>query len=167
MLMLDIGCGDTLRDGYLGVDVRPLPHVGIVCAAWEIGQHVAAGTVARIYSRHMLEHLPAARAAQALAAWRTALQPGGALEILVPDLTYHARQLLDEPDAPSAWNPRHSNRQHAIRSLYGWQAAEWDLHRWGYTAETLTAALQTAGFRQITRVPDEPWHLHLTAITRA
>jgi predicted SAM-dependent methyltransferase len=160
---LNIGSGEKHRPGYTSVDLRPLPGVEIVCNAWDILKHVTAGTVETIYSRHMLEHLTFAEGRRALKAWHEALQPGGEAEILLPDLYYHARQLLAAPDSKSAFNARVTNHAHAIASLYGWQTHEYDVHRSGYTERSLRAALFAAGFVEVTRIADDPWHLHVTA----
>jgi len=54
-IKLEIGCGDAPRPGYMHVDIRNLPWVDIVAPAWELP--LATGTVAAIYSRHVLELL--------------------------------------------------------------------------------------------------------------
>lgn len=160
-MKLNIGCGDGRREGFVGVDIRA--GVDIVCAAWEVLDHVSPGSVEEIYSRHMIEHLTREEARRALLVWREALCGGGRLEILAPDLAYHCRQIIDEPDEPSAFRPSISGMEHALCSIYGWQQHEHDLHRWGYTHDTLTALLQECGFINIRAVSEDPWHIHLVA----
>jgi predicted SAM-dependent methyltransferase len=162
-MKLDIGCGGEPRHGYTGVDIRPLPGVGIVCAAWDIERVVGAATVEAIYSRHMLEHLTYAQGRRALFAWAAVLVPGGLLEVIVPDLAYHCRQFLTEPHAVSAYHPRVTNREHALGSLFGWQRNEFDAHQSGYDEAMLRALLEDAGFVQVLRQATEPWHLALSA----
>jgi len=162
-MKFDIGCGLHSRAGYTGVDIRPLPGVEIVCAAWEIAQHVAPGSVEMIYSRHMIEHLTFAEGRQSLKAWHAVLQLGGEVEILVPDLEYHARQLMAAPESRSTFNNRITNHAHAVAGFYGWQTHEHDVHRSGYTERSLRAALFAAGFAEVCRIPDDPWHLHVIA----
>ena len=164
-MMLDIGCGEKVRPGYHGVDMRPLPGV-FLCRADEILTIVEPGSVAAIYSRHMIEHLTFAAVTRTLAVWHTALAPGGTVELITPDLEYHARQLLVDPEEPSAFNRTITNRQHALRSLFGWQRDDdWDLHHSGFTEATLRRELTRAGFHGVRRVLGlPPWHLHMTGV---
>ena len=75
-LRLNIRAGDTRRDGYTGVDIRPATGADHVAAAWDLSTF-AAGSVEEVYSRHMLEHLDPNDARRALAAWFDVLRPGG------------------------------------------------------------------------------------------
>ena len=163
-MRLDIGCGEHPREGYIGVDMRALAGVEIVCNAWEILKYVPAHSIEAIYSRHMLEHLTRRQGEQALKAWRAALIPGGCLEILVPDIEFHVRQ-LNEPGLPSIFNRGISNIEHAHRGFFGWGRGPWDLHKTAFTEVYLRHQLVIAGFQRIKRVPDNPWHLHVTAKT--
>ena len=52
---VEIGCGNSPREGYLHVDVRPLPHVECVCRAGALP--FRPGSVGEIYARQVLEHL--------------------------------------------------------------------------------------------------------------
>jgi len=163
-MKLDIGCGDHPRAGYTGVDCRALPGVEIVCPAWDILSHVAEGSVEAIYSRHMLEHLTYRDGQRTMRAWRRALQPGGEAEIIVPDLDYHLRQLVGAPpEGPCPANSRWTNRQHGLAGLYGWQRHAHDVHQSGYTEYLLRNNLQAAGFAAVSRLPAQPWHLHVIA----
>ncbi|HHT49394.1 MAG TPA: methyltransferase domain-containing protein [Firmicutes bacterium] len=91
---LEFGCGEKLREGYIGVDIRPLPNVKYVCNAWEIVDYVQPESVDAIYSRHFLEHLTYAQLEMTLYSWRRILKPNGTLHIIVPDINYHMRQIL-------------------------------------------------------------------------
>jgi len=166
---LDVGCGSRVRAGYIGVDVRPLPGVAIVCDAWEIDGDVALHTVQEVYSRHFFEHLTFAQGQRTLAAFHRILRAGGTLRIIVPDLLYHIAQFAHKnTDMPSEANARWSVRQHALAGFWGWQrdgeSAYWDVHKSGYDAAMLAQALARAGFADIERLPDKPWNLSMRAI---
>jgi hypothetical protein len=121
-LRLDVGCGARVREGHVGVDVRPLPGVGIVCNAWEIDERVPHKTVHSIYCRHFFEHLTFAQGVRTLLAFHRVLRPQGSLHIIVPDIRYHMGQFLRAtPRSPSAANPRWTGRQHALAGFWGWQ----------------------------------------------
>jgi predicted SAM-dependent methyltransferase len=168
-LRLNIGCGESRRRGYIGVDARPDKGTDHVSPAWDLSAW-PDGSIAEIYCRHTLEHLDPCDAHRTLVAWRAALAPGGLAHIIVPDLIFHARQLLGEV---TSWDSDpERNFEHAIKSLYGWRASyrggdDEDAHRWGYTESSLCELLAEVGFVSITRVTDgedsEPWHLNLKA----
>lgn len=118
----------------------------------------------------MLEHLDPNDARRALRAWCAALRPGGLLRLIVPDLAFHAQQLLG--NAISFEPSRESNERHALAGFFGWRdesrgGNREDAHRWGYTEQTLRALLESCGFVDVQRVREgedsAPWHLHLTA----
>ncbi len=153
---------------YTGLDVRPCRGADFVRPAWDIP--ASLGGVDEVYSRHMLEHLDPNDARRTLAAWRRALRPGGLLRLIVPDLAFHARQLLGQ--ATSWTQEATENQEHAMAGFFGWRdetrgGDREDAHRWGYTWESLAALLNQYDFEQIERVTQgvdsEPWHLHVTA----
>jgi predicted SAM-dependent methyltransferase/glycosyltransferase involved in cell wall biosynthesis len=165
---LDVGCGEKCREGYIGVDVRALRGVSVVCNAWDLEQHFAPGTVDEIHSRHFLEHLTFEQGRVTLRAFRKVLREGGRLHIIVPDVLFHARQLLSSnPDEPCEASRRWTNRQHAIGSLWGWQrngsTELWDVHKAGYDELSLRRALSAAGFSSFVRLRDRRWNLSLCA----
>jgi len=169
VLRLNFGCGEVRREGYLGVDVRPCAGADHCIPAWETGPF-HANTVDTVYSRHMLEHLDPSDGARTLASWYRLLKPGGHVRLIVPDLAFHARQLLGQATSWDADAGR--NLAHAMAGLYGWHdpqrgGKDTDAHRWGYTWLALSRTLQQMGFEAIWRhlsgEDSEPWHLHVTA----
>lgn len=164
-MKLDVGCGEQCREGYHGVDLRDLPGVGCVSDAAMLDWWFDPGSIDEIYTRHMLEHLSLEDARLALVSFYTVLKPGGLVEIIVPDMEYHARQLIYAPmDAPSEFNPSVTEFQHALYSIYGWGRNEHDVHRWGYTSASLSRELAAHGFVNMKRQSAEPWNLHMVAI---
>jgi predicted SAM-dependent methyltransferase/glycosyltransferase involved in cell wall biosynthesis len=168
-MRLDVGCGEKPRSGHVGVDVRAVPGVSLVCNSWELDKHVAAGTVEAIYSRHFFEHLTFEQGRATLRAFRRVLRPNGSVHLIVPDARYHAQQLLSGGDRDhSEANHRWTNRQHAFASLWGWQrdgfTELWDVHKAGYDETALRDALRAAGFSRIERLPDRPWNLSVSAV---
>jgi len=169
-IRLNIGCGESRRRGYIGVDARPDKGTDVVAPAWDLSHWPAAG-IDEIYCRHTLEHLNPGDARHTLLAWRDALRPGGLVNLIVPDLIFHARQILGEV---TSWDDDPDrNFEHAIKSLYGWRAEcrggdGEDAHRWGYTEASLTELLHETGFVEIHRVrhgeDSEPWHLNMKCV---
>ncbi len=167
-LRLDFGCGEAVRPGFLGVDIRPNPGVSFVCNAWEIADRVGPGSVVEIYSRHFLEHLTFPQAHMTVRAWAEILAPDGRLVLLVPDIRYHIGQFLEgDPGKPAEANADWTVRQHAVAGFWGWQRQAdtrlWDVHKSGYDEDSLRDLLLEHGFGNVRRVEDDPWHLHVTA----
>jgi hypothetical protein len=167
MTKYNFGCGNFKKHGFINVDVRPDSAADVVTEAWNTGQF-PQGVAEFIYSRHMLEHLDPDDARLALRAWLGLLQPGGLLNVIVPDVAFHARQLLG-----LATSSFPNQFDHACAGFWGWRdeargGSREDAHRWGYTEHSLGAELLSAGFVQVQRAsegPDrEPWHLNILAL---
>jgi len=99
--------------------------------------------------------------------WHALLRPDGRLRMIVPDIEFHALQLLG-----GARSSFPDQQQHAFAGFWGWRVearggSREDAHRWGYTMSTLCAHLTAAGFIEVERQragdDTEPWHLHVTA----
>jgi SAM-dependent methyltransferase len=168
-LKLHYGCGDVRLDGYVGIDIRECLGADLVLPAWESGP-IQPKTADEVYSRHMFEHLYLSEARAVMSMWRAVLKPGGLLHVVVPDIIFHARQLLGQVNSNNK-DPQH-NLDHAMAGFYGWHSparggSECDAHRWGYSMGSLSQVMQSAGFIDIRRVTSgvdsEPWHLNMTA----
>lgn len=164
MKKLEIGSGKHPKNGYDHLDIMPFKHVEYVCNAWEIP--VPDGSYDEVYSRHLFEHLSPVDAQKALAEWLRVLVPGGFVDMEVPDLEYHCKQIF--MDGNSELFERKgkvvSNFEHAISSIYGWvkHGETWG-HKWGYTESSLGAMLLGNGFVNIHRVKKDPWNLRFKA----
>ncbi|UYB50496.1 hypothetical protein OCJ37_10680 [Xanthomonas sp. AM6] len=163
---LHIGCASIRLDGYINIDSRQTQATDHVCHAGAIAI-VAPGSVAEIYSRHMLEHLDPNEARETLRHWHQLLAPAGVLHVVVPDILFHARQLLGLERSTLA-----DQNLHAFAGFWGWRdeargGDREDAHRWGYSEQSLTAVLTDVGFASVRRLLDgpdsDPWHLNLIA----
>lgn len=162
---LHIGCGDTRIDGFVNIDCRKTAATDMVRRAWDLAAFETE-SVGYIYARHMLEHLSFADARRALNEWRRVLADGGILHIVVPDIAFHARQLLGQARSANA-----DQEVHALAGFYGWQRdQEDDVHRWGYTPASLARLLGECGFlltadgiQGLTERDTAPWHINMRA----
>jgi len=163
-LRLDLGAAAVKTPGFLSVDVRKDSGAEIISDMINLPEPLK-GMVDAIRCRHSLEHLDRAEARRALQTWKSFLKPGAELNIIVPDLEFHARQFLD--GQKSSFPDQHA---HAMAGFYGWCGPdrggnEWDNHRWGYSFETLRMLLEECGYTNIIRMTkgtdSEPWHLNV------
>lgn len=166
VVKLHVGCASKRLAGYINIDSRQTDATDHVCDAGAITV-VSPGSVAEIYSRHMLEHLDPNDALATLSHWYGLLAPAGILRVIVPDIAFHARQLLG-----LARSSLKDQTLHAYAGFWGWRdeargGSREDAHRWGYTEESLMSTLTGIGFTDVQRVLEgvdsEPWHLNLIA----
>jgi SAM-dependent methyltransferase len=81
---LEIGGGPHAQRGYLHVDLdRGAHHLEWIAPAWELP--LPDAWASEILAIHILEHVPPARLVPTLAEWRRVLQPGGRLQVHVPN----------------------------------------------------------------------------------
>lgn len=136
-MRLDIGCGAAKKQGFHGVDLAPFPCVDTVCDVTK-GLPFASGTVDEIYASHFMEHLGDQEVLPFLRECHRVLKPGGAMEILVPDLEYAARLFLETPE-PDRWN-------WPFALIFGSQWHPGEFHKTGYSRWKIQWVLQAAGF---------------------
>lgn len=165
-LKLHVGCASIRLPGYLNIDCRKTDATDYVCPASAISA-VSVGTVDEIYSRHMLEHLDFNEAKLTLLHWYDLLAPNAFINIIVPDIKFHAKQVLGL--ANSHFDDQ---MEHAYAGFWGWcdefrGGSNEDAHRWGYTEESLQKLLLGLGFVNVKRclsgIDTEPWHLNFLA----
>jgi len=129
---LNIGAGTSVLPGY---------------EPWDIAKHrdayplrVEDGSIEAIYASHILEHFPHAQTLAVLADWVRALQPGGTLQVAVPDFQKIAAQFLAGNDGN--WESY----------VCGGQTDANDTHRAIFNRAKLTELLTLAGLEDI-----KPW----------
>jgi SAM-dependent methyltransferase len=163
-IVLHVGCGvahpDKIPRAYfpasrwrelrLDIDFAVAPD--IIASITDMPM-VAEGAVDGIWSAHNLEHLASHEVPLALAEFFRVLRPGGFAAVTLPDLqqvaALVAEGLLEEPAYISGLGPIA-----ALDMLYGYRPAlaegnSFMGHRTGFTAATLAAHLQRAGFVRI------------------
>ncbi len=161
--VLHVGCGApnpkklhaSFRDGgyqEVRLDIEPSVKPDIQSDMRDMHM-VADGSYDAVYSSHNLEHVYAHDVPKALKEFHRVLKPGGHLLITMPDIQkvaeYVAQGKLEEPLYQSPAGPIC-----AIDIMYGLRRAvaqghHYMAHKTGFTAQTLLAKLQQAGFRNI------------------
>jgi predicted SAM-dependent methyltransferase len=129
----------------------------------------AAGSVAAVYSSHMIEHLDRSEARAFLTEVRRVLRPGGVVRIAAPDLSRLVSDYLATGDADTFVSGSHMglDRPAGLRGWLRWALVGPRHHLWMYDGESLTRLLREAGFADAAVVPpgstriDEPGRLDL------
>jgi SAM-dependent methyltransferase len=174
---INLGCGRNLIEGWLNLDNSPsaifakIPLVketlfrfglinksiyenewskGIIWHDVTKGLPYADGTIDKVYSSHMLEHMDHKAGELVIRECYRVLKPGGIFRLVVPDLMFHARRYLQrveqvgsisrEPHDDFLWN---------IYGAYLSPRRKGAYHRYMYDWPTLRLLLQDAGFRHL------------------
>jgi predicted SAM-dependent methyltransferase len=161
---LNVGCGGALLDGWLNADRDP--PAGAVFLDVTRRFPLADAAFAYVLSEHVIEHVPLEVGRAMLCECARVLAPGGRIRVSTPDLQ-RLVTLAQGDDSEAArryvawavgafWPGGRGSAgalvlNHAVRA--------WG-HRFLYDAETLTAALEDAGFGEVRRfayrVSDDP-----------
>ncbi len=134
-IRLNLGCGHLPLDGFVNVDMRPLPGVDVVAPVDRIP--VDPGAVDEIFSAHTLEHFPEEQLRRTLLPyWFGLLRPGGTFRAVVPDLDAMAKGFAGGDIEFDAFR----------LVAYGGQEYEGDFHLTGFTPTSMSDLLRDAGF---------------------
>jgi hypothetical protein len=135
---LNLGCGHLPMEGFVNVDMRPLPGVDVVAAVDDLP--VEPGTAAEIFSAHVLEHFPELDLSRRLLPyWVSMLRPGGTFRAVVPDLPSMIQQYVQQ-----------DIDFEALRQVaYGGQEYEGDFHFTAFTTDRLGQLMADAGLVDI------------------
>ena len=133
-LRLHVGCGAARLEGWVNIDLQPLPGVDVVA---DITQGLRFSGAELIFAEHFLEHLRVDAAVDFLAEAHRALAPGGCLRLSTPNLDWvmiHAYH----PQAPAEQKPMEALQIN--RGFHGWG------HEFLWNREILALALEACGF---------------------
>lgn len=136
-LRLHVGAGMERIEGWLNVDLLPLPGVDLEL---DVTRDFVFRDVDAIYAEHFLEHLEVLEVLDFLVNARKALSSEGRLRLTTPNLDWvwqtHYQRQGDEGekiDAALSLN----------RAFYGWE------HRFLWNRETLSHVLRVCGFTDL------------------
>jgi predicted SAM-dependent methyltransferase len=130
--------------GWTNVNINPGPEIDVVADVADLSGF-ADGSVDEVYASHVFEHLSMGRVGPALLGVHRIIKPGGIFRIAVPDLERLAMIILDDHVSTyGVWE--------ACRRIFGGDMDQNDRHGCGFTADTMTAALEQSGFTNIKRV---------------
>jgi Methyltransferase domain len=109
----------------------------------------ADGSVAALYSSHMIEHLDRGEARAFLTEVRRVLSPGGVVRIAAPDLSLLVRDygLTGDADEFVAGTHMGLNRPAGLRGWARWTMVGPRHHLWMYDGGSLTRLLTQVGFK--------------------
>lgn len=151
-MKVELGSGERPTPGYYHQDVtgRPRCALDFLGDPWDIP--LPPGGVEEVLAVGVMEHLRFAEFHRTLAFVHTLLAPGGRFVFDVPDLAVWAGYLVRHATGYGDKCP--FSESQVIATLFGWQRWQGDEHKSGWTARTLAAAVEGAGFRYT--INDDP-----------
>lgn len=171
MLQLDFGCGEELKEGFIGIDIRKIDGVQHCCEAWKADQYFKAESVDEIYSRHLLQYLTYPQSYQTVKVWYSLLKPGAVCQVIVPDFQYYCKQYLSLDDSSNT--PGDAQKlQECLIGMWGKQRTTFeeglDAHKSGYDFKLLCGIFLKNGFKTVFRIndPSKPFELIIMAQKR-
>jgi SAM-dependent methyltransferase len=134
-----------------------------------VGIPCATGSVAAVYSSHMIEHLDRSEARGFLTEVKRVLRPGGVVRIAAPDLSRLISDYVATGDADGFVEGTRMglDRPAGLRGWVKWAVVGPRHHLWMYDGESLTRLLCETGFADAAVVAPgttrigEPGHLDL------
>jgi len=156
-VVIDIGCGETKKEGAIGVDLRKTKCVDIVAnARW---LPFRDQSIDHVYSSHVIEHFSHRETESVLTEWVRCLKKGGIFEIRCPDLRARAFLFFLSP----SWQN--------VKHIYGEQDYPGNSHKCGFSCGILKDLLKRQGIKNIKRIingyrgiPFIPDCLHLKGV---
>ena len=147
---LHLGCGSNRFDGWVNLDLKRYNGPDIRHDL-RLGLLVRTGTLSRIYSEHVFEHLDLADAERLMRDCRAALAADGVMRVAMPDLSTLVDRYRGEWENQE-WL-RNGEYPHITSAAQMLNTAlrEWG-HRYVYDVEDLRARLGDAGFGRVDQV---------------
>lgn len=138
-MKLHVGCGKRFLEGWTHVDIADYPHIDLRHDVAKLNE-VYKGSVSKLYASHVLEHFGRHEVQNVLNAWAECIAPRGQIWVAVPDFEAVVAQYLQS-----------KNFKEVTGLLYGGQRDQYDYHKIAFDFDSIKAALELAGFRDVKR----------------
>ncbi len=136
-MKLHIGCGKTIIDNWVNLDIQQLSGVNIIDDVRTL-RKIKDDSCDIIYACHVLEHISRNNIEKVLQTWYNKIKPGGIVRISVPDfekiiMHYNKSKKIEE----------------VLGLLVGGHKNEWDRHGMIFDRTILVKFLKDVGFKNI------------------
>ena len=126
MTRLDLGCGGSVKPGFIGIDLHPQADVQIDLRE-RLGY--ADGSVDEIYAKHLIEHFSEMEWQKIIKDWSRVLKQGGRLTVECPDVSRVFIRWLNNAEG---------RRDYWTHCIYGQHWIEHMAHKNGFHLEKIT-----------------------------
>jgi predicted SAM-dependent methyltransferase len=154
---LHLGCGNRLFEGYLNVDGDYMshdPNVTIHDIASEYP--ITDNSVDEILSVHVIEHISREQVPTMFREWHRILKSGGLVAIEWPDLLKMCQAIVADPTC--LYTEDRKVQKRTISGIFGDSVRYPNpamLHKWGYSAESMSRLFTAAGFSRVFVEPNQ------------
>lgn len=149
-LLINVGCGRRVLDGWVNVDVQAAKQAPRPPEVLADARNIPLpdGCALTVMALHVIEHFYLWEVGDVLAEWRRLLKPGGRLVLELPDLAKACRNYLQM----SKRGQVSKLDQYAMWPLYGdpSHGDPYMCHRWGYDPNSIATLLSAHGYADIT-----------------
>jgi autotransporter strand-loop-strand O-heptosyltransferase len=135
-IKLNLGCGNDIRSGYVNID--RYNNTGLVDINSDLGAlPFKNNSVSEILTKHVFEHIGLREIYGVVEEWKRVLNPGGKLELYLPNLEREVNIWLNTPD-DKKWNEVHR--------IFGSQSHKGNSHLCGFNPGSLKSFLERFNF---------------------
>ncbi len=186
VVRIELGSGPHGLPGFFHIDAVKTGNVDHQADIRKL-DFLKTNSVDEIYSAHAVEHISYTEIATVLGEWNRVLKPAGKITTKMPDFEFLCRAHVegihsteetmiamfggfsDEPGGPDGWEKISGNEQWERNTIrngdipHPGEYTEWGAHKAMYTFESFKVRLEVAGFKNIQRVVENDWELHVVA----
>ena len=149
IVKLHLGSGTEHWPGYLNIDVNPKTNPDLILYVQDLSIFLD-NSVDLIECYHLFEHLTISEAQHSLLEWFRILKPGAELHIETPNLSVCFQEIGKYFDE--------FGYDLAMAGIFGYlpdieTEGVFQLHKWGWTIDTITNQLKEIGFLEISSEP--------------
>lgn len=113
-MKLNLGCGNNIHNGYVNIDIQPLPDVDHQIDVRNLDDVCEDDTVEYILALDVLQTFSYKEVINVLIHWAEKLKPGGLIKVSVPDIIELSTGLVSELIKPDDFLLRiYGHHQHA------------------------------------------------------
>jgi len=152
-LLLNIGCGQLIHDGWINLDYEVVPGRSFYFDALD-PLPLEDGSVRHIHCEHFLEHLERRDALKFLGECSRVLDAQGTMRVIVPDAERYMRVYVAEDREFFERMVNLGGHDEPLRPkslVVNQMFRMWGNHRFAWDFEALDAAARSAGFSDVRR----------------
>ncbi len=149
MIKLHLGCGMCKLYNYINIDIRKTPCTDLIANCKKLPYET--NTVDEIISYHLIEHFERDEAYSLLNYWKSLLKQNGKLILECPNILGFFKRTLSTYEKTGKLNIAH---------IFGGQRTTIpnDIHKWGYTQQSIKELLVSLSFRNIKITEGTDYH---------
>ncbi len=183
---VELGSGPHGEPGFFHIDAIKVGNVDYQADVRDLS-FLETSSVEELYSAHTVEHFSYTEIELVLQEWSRVLRPGGKIIIKMPDLDFLCRAYVggthsteetmiaifggfaDEIGGSDGWEKISGDPNWQRNTIqdgeipHPGQYTEWASHKALYTFETFKIRMERAGFKDVQRIVENDWELHIVA----